>query len=364
MVSSSYAAATLAASLILPYVGKATDRYGVRALAVVVSALFGLACVGMSFVSGIYSLFIGLLLLRSLGQGSLTLVSNNAVAQWFIRKRGRAMGLSGIGTAFSMGLFPLVADILISSFGWRTSYEILGAAVWLTILPLGAVFFRSRPEDHGLIPDGESLSEVDQRTRTRPVEENWTLSEANKTRAFWILMSVFAVVSCLATGLMFHQVSIFQLKGLDPVLAAVNYAPIAFIGVVVTLFSGAFIDRFPVPYLLSAMLCLVGIDMVIAQTMTSACEALIYGMVLGIVLGMQRAVSTTIWANYFGRLHLGSITGIAQTSQVAASAMGPLIFGLAFDYFGSHNQALTASLILPMALAAAVLSMKRPTRRR
>ena len=89
-------------------------------LVAVSSLLLGLACVYMGFVRNAVMLGLGFFLLRLLGQGSLSLVSKNAINQWWVRRRGMAMGISGLaGAALGMGCFPTLCNWLIGVGGWR-----------------------------------------------------------------------------------------------------------------------------------------------------------------------------------------------------------------------------------------------------
>ncbi|MFP4617342.1 MAG: MFS transporter [Spirochaetaceae bacterium] len=101
-----YTLGTLSGSLILPFVGRGIDKKGPRTAAVVISLLFSAACIWMGFIIGPISLLIGFILIRGFGQGSLSLVSNYVVNIWFIRYRGLAVGLSGLGFAIAAGFFP------------------------------------------------------------------------------------------------------------------------------------------------------------------------------------------------------------------------------------------------------------------
>ena len=229
LVSSLYTAGTLTASFALPFVGRQIDRRGPRFMIAVVSLLLGLTCIYMGFVRNALMLGVGFLALRMLGQGSLGLVSRNAINQWWVRRRGLAMGITGMASALlGSGGFPNLINWLIPIFGWRVSYMLLGSLLLLIILPLGAIFIRNRPEDYGLQPDGMTApSETGGSETTPPIEDNWTLPEAIRTSAFWLVAAGLAFMSMLSTGLTFHFFSIFRDSGLSSTVAASVFIPIA-----------------------------------------------------------------------------------------------------------------------------------------
>ncbi len=181
-VSLMYTFGTLIGSFSLPFIGRFIDRQGPRTAVVVISAFFALACVWMGFVSGPVMLLAGFILIRGLGQGALGLVSLHVINLWFVRRRGLAVGLLGLGMAVATALFPFVIEALISASGWRRAYIILGGLVAVTILPLGAWLYRGRPELYGLQPDSAA-----RKTQTKPLQERtYTLSQARRTFTFWL----------------------------------------------------------------------------------------------------------------------------------------------------------------------------------
>jgi MFS family permease len=107
LVSTLYAIGTLTGSLALPLVGRQIDRRGPRLMVVVISLLFGLACIYMGLVQGAVTLALGFVAIRMLGQGSLGLVSQNIINQWWQQRRGTMMGLSGVASSLlGLSAFP------------------------------------------------------------------------------------------------------------------------------------------------------------------------------------------------------------------------------------------------------------------
>ena len=361
MISTFYTIGTLAGSFVLPYVGRQVDRHSPRVMAGIISTLFGLACLYMSTIQNGWMLLIGFVAVRMLGQGSLGLVSSYVVNQWWLRRRGAMMGISGVLMALlGTGLFPYLLNWLIPQIGWRMTYAVLGVALLLIMVPVGLLFYRSRPETFGLLPDGATTAPKIVTSKGEVEEENWTAQEANRTPAFWIIALGLASMSMLSTGLMFHMVSIFTDNQMSASAAATVYIPIALTTAVVTLGSGILVDRMPVRYLLMGALLLMAAALWMAPNLASVEIALVYGIVLGSLSGLQRTVSTVVYASYFGRLHLGAISGISSTILVAGSALGPLPMALARDLLGAYNQALYLLSIIPLLLALVSLFMQRP----
>ncbi|MDP6778621.1 MAG: MFS transporter [Candidatus Latescibacteria bacterium] len=353
-LSGAYMLGTLLASLPMTYVGSLMDRYGSRKVLAAVVASFGLVCAGVSQVGGLVTLFVAFLLLRMLGQGAIGLLGMNTLAMWFNRRLGFASGISSLGFTAAMAAIPALNLWLIASYGWRLSYMILGATVWIVVLPVLGVLFRDRPEDVGQKPDGfpwDPRSEPgghDAAGRgsreAGPVveagEAAFDLAGAMRTRAYWIVAAASAAWSMIVTGIMFHMVQLFLDSGLTEGDAAAAFTTIA-ISMAVSRFAGGIMaDRLPLNVLLTvALACSSGATVLLVR-MSSFWSAQVFAAVRGASSGMMMAVSTTLWVRYYGRSHLGRIRGSLTTIGVAASSLGPFVMGYAHDVFGRFDEAL------------------------
>lgn len=361
LVSTLYTAGTLTASFVLPFVGRQFDRHGARLTITLVALLLGLACIYMSFVRNAVMLGIGFFLLRQLGQGSLSLASKNVVNLWWVRRRGRVMGYMGVFGALLGGLFPFLINSLIPLYGWRWTYVILGVMVAGIMVPLGWIFVRNRPEDHGLYPDGEPPASSEQ-SAGQPLEVNWTLPQVLRSSAFWVTAIGMSSMSMLNTGLYFHIFSVFDDAGLSSTVAASVFVPIAATAAGMQLVAGFLVGRVQLRVLLALTLIMEAGVLLAAPRLTSVVSAYAFGVGWGIQSGLELLVMSVIFANYYGRQHLGAIAGFASTILVGASALGPMPIGIARDLLGGYSAVLTASAAVPACLAVACLLFGKPAR--
>ena len=103
-ISGLYTAGSLTAASSMLAIGWLLDRFGARVVLAGVGLMLGLAALWMSEVSNQLGVYAGFTALRMFGQGSLGLVPSSLVALWFVRKRGRATALAGLG--MEPGYFP------------------------------------------------------------------------------------------------------------------------------------------------------------------------------------------------------------------------------------------------------------------
>ena len=352
-VSLMYTLGTLAASFALPFVGRFIDRRGPRLAVAIIAALFALACVWMGFVSNLVTLFFGFLLIRGLGQGSLSLVSLYVVNVWFVRRRGLAVGMTGLGFAVATAFFPLLIEALIAQFGWRTAYMLLGGLVAVTILPLGALLFRGHPERFGLRPDSGRVTVADTLTET-----NLSLAEARRTATFWLFVAGGVCVAALSTGLVFHHYSIMAEGGLDRLAAATVFLALGFIVAGANLTTGVLVDRVPPRFLLSVAMGGMTAALLMATHVSGRPTLLLYGALLGLTQGMNGALGASVFAYYFGRKHIGSIKGFVTTMTVAGTAFGPFLFALGFERAGGYAPVLLLSAAVPVVIGVGALFLR------
>ena len=346
-VSSMYSMGTFAAGMLMGVVGKLLDKYGHRKIATLIAIGFGGALLFISTVRTVPMLLAGFFLIRLMGQGSMGLISGTLVPQWFIRRKGRAMSLVSVFGAMSMATFPAMNIWLIQRFGWQNGWRTWMIVAWFVVAPMFYFFIRNRPENIGLYPDNEVPVE-----ETGDViiveEEAWTLQEALRTRSFWLVNYVTVIPSAIITGCVFHQISILGQSGLSPETAALISTLTSVINLPIALLAGGLADRYPLKYLMAITQALL-LAMVAALFYADSLNlVLVYGALMGIMMGMQAIVRGVVWPEYFGRRHLSTIRGVNMMAGVIGSALGPLPYGYAYDLFGGYSEVLLASMIFPL----------------
>lgn len=365
LISSLYTTASLTAAAGMIVVGRLMDRFGARATLTGVTLAFGLAAIWMSRVAQPLDLYIGFVLLRLLGQGALTVVPTAMVALWFVRLRGRALSLVSLGAVAGQGLFPPVVHLLIAGTDWRTAWVLLAMVVWVLLLPPVVILVRPTPESMGLRPDGDaprdrpSLAEQAGGSRS---ESTWTLAEAVRTRAFWLLAFASSSQSLISTALTFHHVSFMVSLGVEAATASTVFTVIATASLAGTLLVGVLSDRFAGRHLLAGSQVLLASAMVWSFAIAGPWQAFVYGGLLGLAGGFSFTLQSVMWPNYFGRRSLGSIRSAAASATIAAAAIGPLPFGWIFDLTNSYHVAILVFVTLPVVATAAAMGAVPPRR--
>jgi MFS family permease len=288
------------------------------------------------------------------------LSSNYLVSQWFNRRRGIALSLTALGFSASMALHPPLAQWLIDQVGWRESWFWLGLLTWVLLVPMIAILVQNKPEDIGLAPDGEPLVDRQSAHAGDAMNVGLNLHTALRLPSFWIIALGLASLSMLVTGMFFHQISVFSLQGLDTQTAARAFAISAVVMVITMPVFGYLLDRLPTLPIFACALLIMSAALVALALVRDIGSMIVFSAVFGLANAGLQAHYSFMWPRYFGRRHLGSIQGAAQTVGVVGAAIGPLPLGLAFDLFGSYTGTLYLLAVLPVGCAFMLLFLRPP----
>lgn len=376
-ISFAYFVGTIASAFLITRAGILYDQWGGRWVATVSALMLALVLMGMSVSDSIAHwlarllsdryraetsfvvLCIGFFGMRFFGQGMLTLSSRNMVLEWFEQRRGMALAIIGTSVAFGFSVTPTVFEWLIQRGGWSWAWRSIGVLV----AAFGVIVFcfgRSRPEDHGLRPDGNFAGKV-RKTHAETVSgRQFTLSEARRTYSFWLFTFNVVLSGFIMTAFAFHVVSIFADAGMQRSQAVAIFMPAACVSVAAQVIGSWLSDFIKLKYL--AMVQLVGILMFSLGLSFLRAEASIYFVALGMGLnqGMFGIISAVTWPRFYGRTHLGAISGFSTSIVVAGTAVGPYLFSVAHDWFGTYRGATLLSACVSLILFAGATRADRP----
>lgn len=357
-------------ALFAPLVGPLIDRYGPRVLMPIGAIIVGLAMLGVTQINSIWQFYLLRGIVVAIGFTIMGgLVTSVAINNWFIRKRGRAIAVSRMGSSISNVIFIPVTVFVIAASGWRTMFVIFAVVTWLVVLIPSAILMRRRPEDIGLHPDGISPgtggAETSQEERNRTSELGtvpepiWNRRELLRTGSFWLLALSFGIDSLAFQGINISLAPYIQDLGYgDATLTAVMTFRAIVMAATLPLmgFVSEHAHRVPVritPFLIQgtgAFLFLFG-----GQPFFLWLAVALYGLGFSGVMITQEVV----WANYYGRLSLGLVRSTAYLVAFGLGAIGPIAMNAVFDITGSYRPAFMVIVVL-FALAALLMALTHP----
>ncbi len=365
MLSTGYSIATTASGLLLIFMGKLTDRFGQRTMMIIVVILLALTTFYNSFIMNIYMVFVGFFLLRYFGQGSMTLIPNSLVPQWFEKRRAFAISLSGFGNLLSTLIVPVFNVWLIHNLEWQNAWRFWGVALLIVFLPIVIIFVINRPEDIGLKMENDTDGPEDVEASLRHMEmTSWTLKEALHTKEFWFVGLMSLVVPMFSTGITFHWIEMMAMRNVGRTEAAIIVGLLALPFAVMPFIARAVIDRFPVKNVFMVTLSMILASMGwLLYFVEGAPTAIMFVLFYGFAVSVQAVALNTLWPNYFGRKYLGSIRGASTVFMVIGSALGPLPFGVVFDRVGSFNPVIIGMMIMTVAAIFLAFLIKKPEKK-
>ena len=272
------------------------------------------------------------------------LVSHTIIAKWFVRMRGRAMGVASMGVSVSGLIFIPLNHYLISHFGWRHTLMVCSIIIiGLAFIP-ALLFTRRSPEDLGLLPDGldpdqdsDENGDIPYADRTNQLEDSWTMVEALRTKVLWLMLIGFNAAGLAFSGVMIHYYPYMQAKGIDSDIAAGSMTVYAFFCAVVKIPWGLLAEKIPVRYCIMSVYlgCAVGLTILIYSRNTPF--IFVFAAVYGISIGGIMVVREILFADYFGREFIGTIRGVLMPLNLIAMAGGPIFAAWIYDRTGSYQ---------------------------
>ncbi len=347
---------TFIAAISLTWVGRMIDRYGSRRFGTAIIAIFALGLVSFSFISGPFMLFYSFFATRLLGQGGMFLVSSTAIAQWWRVRRGWMIGLSLVGFALFQNVYLRNLQTIMDTYGWRTTWVILGVTVGIVALPVWWMLMRNTPEDYGLQPDGNIRTPTTQKLE----EVHWTLAQARRKPIFWVFISGRMFTGAFGTAMIIHQVSILTLQGHPQTLVASVYGTLALVNAIATLGVGRIISYLRPGRVMSFQITIMMITLVLITHMSEIWMVQLWTVLFGIIMAIGGNFEGTVWADLFGREHIGSIRGFSTTMLIIGASVGPILFGWSYDTFGNYIPIVIFALLVGIVPASLALLVNRP----
>ena len=354
-----YGVATIISGLLLTFVGTAVDRWGARRTLPTIALLLGASCAVMANVDSTWSLYVGFAMIRSIGQGALSLVAMWIVGEWFLRRRGLATSVSNLGSAVSVMVLPLLNRWLIETYGWRDAWLVLGGIVIATLVVPAWLMLRDRPEEIGWLPDGDpaerSNTTAAPHQSARPADDSWTVGNALRDPTFWKVCCVPCTSALVGTGIVFHQVSLLGSRGVPPMWALALISIQATFATLIGVYVGWLSDRWPYQRMLAAAMAMLATGVLLILFLPHPVLAGVLVFLFGIHGAILRSAGTVVWLHLYGRQHQGAVRGAAMSLMIFAAAIGPIPPALALDRWNSFDPALIVFAVMPVIAGILVL---------
>jgi len=367
LIAGAVSVGAVASMVLSPIIGWAVDRYGAGIILTVSMVVLGVAVISLAWATVPLFFYLGFATGRIIFHVPVQIGSGAVVSRWFIRKRGRAIGVLYLSGAIGGIVCIQIASIALSNWGIGAAWVALGVTVLgVAVLP-SALLIVDRPEDVGLEPDGlpsgppESMPVYLQLTQD-PIEIDWTLREAMGTKSLWIMVGVVGTLFMTQAGVSVHIGAFYQDRGLGITAVASAITINGIVSGIGSLVWGAIIERAPVQRVMVVLMVLSATSTFLLFTVHSLAAAFAVSAVIGVVAAGGNVIPPVAYASYFGRRSIGSIRGIGETGVQVGQTIGPLLSGLAFDINGSYKVAFLTFAIVALIGSVVIATASPPSK--
>lgn len=358
LIAGALSAGTLAGALVSPFIGPMLDRWGGRWFATGAMLVLGVCLLLLAGITAAWQFY----LLYGIGRAIVTSVINLTltvtISNWFIRSRGRANALMLTGTRGGMALMPMIVLLFVAIADFRMAFAGLGILVLVFGVAPAYLYIRRRPEDIGLLPDGDVAPPPSDEPILIATDDRWSVSQAVRTPAFWLLLAGTSQLMLVGGATNLSMAPHIEDNGLGRNTAVTMVTAWALFGIIGGFIGGEVRQRFSVRWALPGTLLFTAAGMVWLILVSEVWMAYVFAAWHGMAFGAQLPLNQTAFPDYFGRWTVGAIRGVTAPVQFGLNAAGPLVASIAFDRTGSYD--LVFGVFVGMLLLAAVLIAMAP----
>lgn len=342
LVAAGISVSNVVSGLIAPFVGRALDRHPLKRMMLIGALTVSAGFLCLSRVTSIWQYYLVLGSFFAVGLGMMGgLASAKLVANWFVMKRGTALGLATMGVSLSGLAMPTVATWLVSTLGWRGGFVVYSAGIVLIVVPLVSLFVVTRPEDVGQRPDGDGPDESS--GGAGPPEVFWRTRDMLRAPNFWCIALPFAAVFSSLSAILIHVVPYAADLGITGYRAGSVLSFSAGAGALGKLVFGRLVDRWDPRLVVWTSFGTQMAGLALLLYGSGYPDLVLGGVVFGFGMGGVVPLQGALAGLAFGRLSFGEAMGLMRPVQVPLHALGiPLAawihdttgsFALAFQIF-------------------------------
>ena len=330
--------------------GRLVDKIGPRIVMTGCGIFLGSGYMLMSQIQSVWQLYLFYGLIVAIGFSAIDVVTLSTIARWFTRLRGTMTGIIKVGAGVGMMLMPLVTNWLISSYGWRTSYIIIGG-VLLVFLVVASQFLRRDPSKIGLLPDGDKRTNI---SKFSPEEGGVSLQKAVQTRQFWMLCVMWLSFGFCLQTVMIHSAPYAVDIGASPSTAASILSIIGGVSIAGRFIMGGASDKIGNKRAYIICFSCLTIAFITILIIHESWVLYLFAVAYAFGHGGLWSLLSPIIAELFGIASHGAIFGLVYFVSTIGGTIGPILAGYIFDITGSYQIVFSTCLIF--SIIAVILS--------
>ena len=333
-----YSIATILSAVMLISFAKLIDYIDLRIYSLLISAGMILSCLAMFFfIKHVLYLLLIIFSLRFFGQGAMGHAGETTMARYFGNNRGKALSVSTLGGMIGVMLLPMFIIYLMKYYTFNQIW--LAASISIIIfIPIIFFLLNDQVKRHINFKKNISNDSSNQKWRTR---------DLIKQKKFYIYLPMSITSSFVSTGLMFHQIFIFNQKGWSLIMLGNGFLFLGIFSIIGLIIGGPIIDKFNTRKTALTALLPLFLALLVLLFFNNYFSLLIYMSLYGLNHGLTAPFIGALWAEIYGVESLGTVKALLHAGGVFASALSPLIFGYLIDIgFGISIIVIISMLII------------------
>ena len=339
----------LTGALCAPLLGHLLDRIGPRYLFPLGGLLILTGYLSSSYITELWQLYLFYSVLATLGENMISSFTTAAtLSPWFPRNRGRMLGLADAGNSVGQVIFLPLAQVLISSIGWRDTFRLFGLLFFLLVGPAN-FFLQRRPPGHAHPARGNKVSKTRAPTPANSTPNVRLRPQLLRRPVVWFLVMARLLAAMGNHLTQVHVVAFFIMAGYSPLLAASAIGAVGVVGMVGRPLSGTLSDLLgrEVIYTVGSGMQIVGIVAILTLGDGHRLWPIILFVALnGLSDGIGGLVVGAKAADLFPARTLGTVMGLVQMGRGLGIMVGPLLGGFLFDLQGNYVTAYLLAVTL------------------
>jgi len=338
--SLAYSLAFIVQATLAITMGWLTDKLGPRIVVTVFGVFLGICYLLMSQVNTIWQFQINYALVGAIGLSALNVPVMATIARWFIKRRGLMTGIVQAGVGIGGLIFAPLAGWLILTYGWRSSYIILGITTLAGII-ISGLFLRRDPRDIGQLADGMSEVTASGVNKQSPSLQGAGLSlrEAIRTSQFWMIAGLYFSFGLCRSTFLVHIAAHVQDAGFSLADGANVLAVIYASSIIGRIGMGRVADvignrpTFVISYAATTAILIWGL---VTEDLWGF---YLFALVFGFGWGAQAVLRFAVTSEAFGLVSLGLVMGVLGLAAAGAATFGSYFAGYIFDVVGNYQPA-------------------------
>jgi MFS transporter, OFA family, oxalate/formate antiporter len=355
-VSGAYSLCFFLSGALAMAAGWLSDRAGPRMAISFGGILIGSGYILLSRTTTLIELYLyyGLIVGTGMSAGLTPVLST--ITKWFDKGRGLMTGFAVAGVGTGTLVMPPVANGLITSYGWRTSFALLGSVVLVVIVGLAQLFVRD-PAAKGLLRYG---SEGSPNTPGDRAARDLSLREACRTVQFWVLFAIY-VCSGFFIQIALVHITIYAISsGASPAQGAILLSVIGIGGLAGRIFGGAASDWFGSRPMMIAASIMMAIQFSLLLASNAMWVLLLFAGLFGLVYGEVLCMMPLLPAELFGTRNHGAIMGLITFASTIGGSLGPVVAGAAYDASGGYRIVWVVCVSISIVTLVLSTAIRRP----